>query len=278
MTVPVFETVPALRAFVKAQRKKGARIALVPTMGALHDGHMALVRTGLDRTDCVLASIFVNPTQFGPQEDFAAYPRPWDADRAKLAAAGAHGVFHPAPDVLYPDGFDTHIRVDGVSAPLEGAHRPGHFEGVAMVVAKLLLAALPDIALFGEKDWQQLQVVRRLTADLDIPVEIVGVPIVRDANGLALSSRNAYLDAAHYDIACRLNGILFAAAEKTRAGQAPETVEKESAAALLDAGFDAVDYIAVRDAATLGPPSDDARRVLAAVRCGPARLIDNVPV
>lgn len=283
----VLDSVAALRAFVAAERARGARVALVPTMGALHDGHMALVRRGLALADTVIATIFVNPTQFGPGEDFSAYPRSWDSDRALLAAQGAGAVFLPSVAEIYPDGFSTTVTLRGVTAPLEGAHRPGHFDGVATVVAKLLLMALPDVALFGEKDWQQLQVIRRMVADLNIPVAIEGVPTMRDANGLALSSRNAYLDAAQYAIAVNLNKIMAQMADKIRAGESAEAVESWGAAAVLAAGFDAVDYLCVRDAATMTAPvaaqgatqeAAHPRRILAAVRLGRARLIDNMAV
>ena len=277
----VLVTVENLRDFVRdIRRKKGCKVALVPTMGALHEGHMELVRQSLQKADVVIATIFVNPAQFGPNEDFTAYPRTWDADLEKLAAVGAHAVFAPAPDEMYPPGFSTSIAVSGVSEPLEGEHRPGHFDGVATVVAKLLLQALPDLALFGEKDWQQLQVIRRLVADLNIPVIIEGVPIVRDENGLALSSRNAYLTPAQYQVAIRLNKILFSMAEKLRSGGALQAALYGGHVEFARAGFDSVDYLEIRDAHTLRQVSAQTkdRRILAAVRVGKARLIDNVGV
>lgn len=271
-------TVAALRDFVRQRKSAGRRIALVPTMGALHEGHLSLVGRGLELADDAIVSIFVNPAQFGPNEDFSAYPRTWDADIEKLSAAGAGAVFHPSTAEMYPEGFSTVVTVGAVSEPLEGECRPGHFAGVATVVAKLLLQALPDIALFGEKDWQQLQVIRRLVADMDIPVEVIGVPTVRDGEGLALSSRNAYLDARQYEIAIKLNKILFAMAGKAAAGAAIAATEAWGRAELLAAGFDSVDYASIRDAATLAAPGGGPLRVLAAVRLGKARLIDNVPV
>lgn len=274
----VLRSVADLRRFVAQARGDGRKIALVPTMGALHEGHIELVRQGQKRAQTVIVSIFVNPAQFGPNEDFSAYPRTWDADLEKLTAAGAQAVFYPGIADMYPAGFCSTVTVAGVSAPLEGEYRPGHFDGVATVVTKLLLQALPDCALFGEKDWQQLQVIRRLTADLDIPVDIIGVPTVRDQNGLALSSRNAYLSAAQYQVAIRLNEILFAMAERIRTGQAVSAVEIWGHSELNGAGFDGIDYLAVRDATTLAAPGGAALRILAAVRCGPARLIDNVAV
>lgn len=274
----VLETAAALRAFTARERAQGRKIALVPTMGALHTGHLQLVEEAKKQADRVIVSIFVNPSQFGPNEDFAAYPRTWDADRDKLAAVGAAAIFHPGVDDIYPPGFATTVTVSGVSEPLEGERRPGHFAGVATVVARLLLLAAPDIALFGEKDWQQLQVIRRMVADLGIPAEIVGVPTVRDENGLALSSRNAYLSDEQYRTACALNRILFAMAQRLRAGDGVEQALGEGRKALDRAGFDSVDYLEIRDAQSLAPPSGGDLRILAAVRCGRARLIDNVAV
>ena len=274
----ILRTVADLRAFVAARRAAGRRIALVPTMGALHDGHMTLVRRGLEVADDVIATIFVNPTQFGPKEDFGAYPRTWDADLAKLSANRAAAVFYPDVAEMYPSGFSTAVTVAGVTGPLEGECRPGHFDGVTTVVAKLLLQALPDIALFGEKDWQQLQVITRMVADLNIPVEIVGVPTVRDGNGLALSSRNAYLSAEQYAVAVNLNKIMRAMGERVRGGEGVAAAEEWGRAEMLAAGFDSVDYLTIRDAATLAAPTAGPRRVLAAVRLGKARLIDNMAV
>lgn len=276
--ISVLRTINDLRAFVKEQRNVQKRIALIPTMGALHDGHISLVEKGFEHADIVIATIFVNPAQFGPQEDFSAYPRTWDADLEKLAAAGAQAVFYPAAEEIYPPGFATTVHVAGITDTLEGECRPGHFDGVATVVTKLLLQALPDFALFGEKDWQQLQLIRRLSIDLDIPVEIIGVPTLRDSNGLALSSRNAYLTTQQYEIAVTLNKILFDAAAKIKAGTVPAEVENWAQKQTLAAGFDSADYIAIRDAQTLGPPGAGPLRILAAVRLGRARLIDNVPV
>lgn len=274
----VLKTVADLRACVAAARADGRRVALVPTMGALHDGHMALVRQGLQQADFVIASIFVNPAQFGPNEDFSAYPRTWEADLALLAAHGAQAVFYPSVSEMYPSGFASKISVTGVSEGLCGAARPGHFDGVATVVTKLLLQAMPDIALFGEKDWQQLQVIRRVVDDLNIPVTIVGVPTVRDENGLALSSRNAYLNADQYKIAVRLNIVLSDMAAWLAAGRSPAQAVKEGLARLEEAGFDAVDYLEIRTADGLALPgeTDTALRILAAVRLGRARLIDNM--
>ena len=274
----VLRTVTELRAYTARQCAAGRRIALVPTMGALHDGHMMLVRRGLELADDVIATIFVNPTQFGPKEDFGAYPRTWDADLAKLSENGAAAVFYPDVAEMYPPGFSTTVTLTGVTGPLEGECRPGHFDGVATVVAKLLLQALPDIALFGEKDWQQLQVIMRMAADLNIPAKIIGVPTVRDEEGLALSSRNAYLSAEQYAVAVNLNKIMRAMAARVRDGETVPAAEKWGRDEVLKAGFDSVDYLAIRDAATLAAPSSGPLRVLAAVRLGKARLIDNMAV
>ena len=278
----ILETVDSLRTYVRQARLPARRIALVPTMGALHDGHIELVRTGLAQADHVIVSIFVNPTQFGPNEDFSAYPSTWDADLARLTDAGAHAVFHPSVDEIYPPGAATTVSVRGITDPLEGAARPGHFDGMATIVTKLLLMALPDIALFGEKDFQQLQVVKRLVTDLNIPTTIIGVPTVRDDHGLALSSRNAYLDDAQRTTARQMNQILAAIAARAAAGGSMEILEREGSEALLQAGFDQVDYLKIADAETLAAPAPDQptrpRRILAAAKIGRTRLIDNMAV
>ena len=277
----ILQTVDSLRAFVQAKKSAGLKIALVPTMGALHEGHLELVRQGRKKADLVIVSIFVNPTQFGPNEDFVAYPRTWEADLEKLQTVGAHAVFHPSAQEMYPSGFTTTIHLKGVTEMLEGAIRPGHFDGVATVVAKLLLQAQPDVALFGEKDYQQLAVIQRLVSDLNIPVKIAGVPIVRDEKGLALSSRNSYLSAAQYAIAVNLNKTLFTMARNIREGKNFGAVQAWGNNTLTAAGFDSVDYLELRDARTLEPVAEGAKqplRLLAAVRLGRVRLIDNVPV
>jgi len=268
-----------LRAWIATWRAGGARIGLVPTMGALHDGHLSLVRATKERCSRVVVSIFVNPTQFAPHEDFDRYPRTLGTDMAKLSGL-ADLVFAPSPAEMYPEGFSTRIEIGGPSAGLETDFRPHFFGGVATIVAKLLIAAMPDVAIFGEKDYQQLLVIRRLVADLALPVEIMGGPIVREADGLALSSRNAYLEPAERDIAGQLNLILKAAARRVRAGHAIDDVEAAAKAALLEAGFNAVDYVAVRDAETLAPISelDGPARILAAAKIGGTRLIDNMAI
>lgn len=277
----ILETVQDLRRYVSDHKKDGHKIALVPTMGALHDGHLELVKQGQELADIVIVSIFVNPTQFGPNEDFDAYPRTWDADLEKLSNIGANAVFHPAVTDMYDENASTTIHVKGVSEGLCGGDRPGHFDGVALIVTKLLLQSLPNIALFGEKDWQQLQVINRITADLNIPVTIRGVPIVRDKNGLALSSRNAYLSDEQYKTAIQLNKILRETADKIRSGKAIEDCCQKGIEALLASGFDKVDYLEVCDAQTLKPittVNERPLRILAAAHLGKARLIDNMAV
>lgn len=251
-------------------------------MGALHEGHLSLIRLAKRRADRVVASLFVNPAQFGPHEDFAAYPRNEARDAALLAEAGCDLLYAPDVDDVYPPGFATTVTVTGLTTQLEGKVRPGHFAGVATVVAKLLIQVAPNVAVFGEKDFQQLQVIRRLTRDLDLPVDIIGAPIVRDADGLALSSRNAYLSAEERRIAAALPLILTKARADLLDGASVATVEAAGQAALLAAGFARVDYFTARDPETLlpmaaGPLTAPARLVSAAV-LGHTRLLDNLAV
>jgi pantoate--beta-alanine ligase len=281
-SIPIVRTPANLRAQVQAARAAGSRVALAPTMGALHKGHLSLIALAAAHAEFVIASVFVNPTQFAPDEDFLAYPRDEVRDVALLATAGCHLVYAPPVEVIYPAGFSTAISVSGVSSPLEGAFRPSHFSGVATVVAKLLIQASPDIAVFGEKDYQQLHVIRRMARDLDLPVEIVAGPIVRDLDGLALSSRNAYLSDAERQVAPALHRALERAARQLASGVAVSDAESEARASLLAAGFDAVDYLEARgprDMDRLGPgPIAEAGRILAAARLGRTRLIDNVAI
>jgi pantoate--beta-alanine ligase len=282
MTVlPTVRTVADLRAAVRAWRGNGERVALVPTMGYLHEGHLSLVRLGKARAERVVASLFVNPTQFAPGEDFEAYPRDEARDATLLAGAGCDLLYAPGADEMYPPGFATTVSVGGVSAPMDGIARPTHFAGVATVVTKLLVQCLPDVAVFGEKDFQQLAVIRRLTRDLALPIEIVGGPIVRDADGLALSSRNAYLTPEQRPVAGRLNQALQAAARVLAGGGAVQAAEVAGQAVLAEAGFDAVDYFETRaedDLRRLGPgPLDAPARIFVAARLGRTRLIDNWP-
>jgi pantoate--beta-alanine ligase len=270
-----------LRAVLDPWRNAGSRIALVPTMGALHEGHLALVRQAAASADKVVVSIFVNPAQFAPHEDFGRYPRSFDSDREKLERSGAvHLIYAPNGSDIYPEGFATKVSVDGPASGLETDFRPHFFSGVATVVAKLFVQCRPDVAVFGEKDYQQLLVVRRLSRDLDLGIDVVGVPIVREADGLALSSRNAYLTPESRNVAGQLNRVLLSVGERAKSGVPIPEAEAEGAAALIGAGFDRVDYVAVRDAATLVPLRTIERpaRVLAAARIGSIRLIDNRPV
>jgi len=259
---------------------RGDTLALVPTMGALHAGHLALVEEAKRRAGKVAATIFVNPTQFNDKDDLARYPRQEADDARKLADAGCDLIWMPAVDDIYPQEFSTTVHVAGVSERWEGEARPGHFDGVATVVAKLLLSVMPDMALFGEKDFQQLAVIRRMAADLNIPVEIVGVPTVRDADGLALSSRNALLSADERQRAVALPTALKTAQEAIRDGSDIAGVLQEAKQSLVDAGFLRIDYVALVDAVTLEPidaPQGEMRLIAAAV-VGSTRLIDNLPI
>ena len=274
----------ALRGAVDGFRAAGERVAFVPTMGALHAGHLSLVRRARREADRVVASIYVNPTQFAPGEDLESYPRDVDADLAKLAGEGVDVVY--LPDTLYHDGHSTAVIVGGVGEGLETNHRPTFFHGVALVVCKLLNRVRPDVAVFGEKDYQQLAVVRRLVRDLDMGVDIIGAPIARDAHGLALSSRNRYFDDNGLEVARRLNRVMFAAAEQLSAGAPVEAATEQAVQALREAGFTAVDYVSVAHADTLVPagpgPAPVPARLLVAAHCpsptGPVRLIDNCAV
>jgi pantoate--beta-alanine ligase len=276
---PVDRTIKALRSRITLWRGARQKVALVPTMGALHEGHLKLVRQARERAAKVIVSVFVNPAQFGPSEDFKSYPRDEAADLAKLAEVGTDTVFAPTVEEMYPEGFATTIMVGGPANDLESVSRPQFFGGVATVVAKLLQAAQPDIALFGEKDYQQLMVVKRMVADLGFPVEIVGIPTIREADGLALSSRNAYLSPAERTTAPRLHAALRAAAEAIRDGGSADTAISGARSKLTAAGFK-VDYVKLRNAETLAPvrSSGEPRRLLAAAWLGKTRLIDNVAV
>lgn len=276
----ILRCVTALRQTVMAWRQSGLHVGFVPTMGALHEGHMALVEAAHASCARVVVSIFVNPTQFGAGEDYETYPRNEAKDIALLRSHGVHALYAPGVEDMYPSGFATEVSVKGISEVLEGELRRGHFDGVSTVVTKLLMQGLPDRAFFGEKDYQQLQIIRRLVTDLNIPVDIEGVPTVREADGLALSSRNAYLNAEQREIAPALYRTLHAVATRFTAGEDGKVLSLWARKALLDAGFDAVDYIEVRDAETLSMVEDPHRtaRVLGAAHLGRARLIDNVPV
>jgi pantoate--beta-alanine ligase len=279
--VQIIRDVPALRAALSALRAKRARIALVPTMGALHEGHMALVDEARRHADHVVVSIFVNPRQFGPNEDFDAYPRREAKDQAMLAEAGAAVLWAPGVADMYPDGFATTVSVAAaLTGGLDGAARPGHFDGVATVVAKLFNQVRPDVALFGEKDYQQLAVIRRMAADLDMGLAIIGVPTQRAEDGLALSSRNLYLSDAERAIAPALPRTLGDAKRRIETGEAVAAVLADAVAHLSAHGFGPIDYVELCDAATLAPMRllDRPARLLAAARLGRTRLIDNIAV
>lgn len=271
-----------LRARVREWRASNLSVGLVPTMGALHEGHLTLVRTALSTCDRVIVSLFINPTQFGAGEDFAAYPRNETRDAALIAGEGVHVLFAPSVDEMFAEGEVTEVHVPGLDAVLEGAHRPGHFTGVATVVAKLLNLAQADHAFFGKKDYQQLQIITRMADDLCIPTKIHGVKTVREKDGLALSSRNAYLTEQERAIAPALYAALMQMAEEFRAGGDGGRLELNARTRLMAAGFNSVDYVALVDAETLASlHAYDAMRparILAAAKLGRARLIDNISV
>ena len=280
-SLPVARTVGDLRTAIRPWRGDGKTVALVPTMGALHAGHLSLVDAVKKRGAKTIVSIFVNPTQFGPGEDLNAYPRTEATDAEKLSNK-ADLIFAPNAAEMYPADFSTTITVGGITHDLEGAFRPTHFAGVATIVAKLILAALPDIAIFGEKDYQQLLTIRRMVRDLNIPVEIAGGPIIREQDGLALSSRNIYLSAAERAIAGQLNVILKETIQAVTKGASIAEATATGRARLQEIGFASVDYLDIRNTASLAPfPSgrpDAPARLLVAARIGKTRLIDNMPV
>ena len=269
----------ALRGRVRQWKRDGLRVGFVPTMGNLHAGHYSLVTLARQHADRVVSSVFVNPTQFGPNEDFTRYPRTPEQDISGLQAAGCDVLWLPDVAAMYPFGVElaAKVQVPGVSAVLEGAHRPGHFDGVCTVVSRLFNQVQPDVAVFGKKDYQQLAVIRQLVADLQFPIEIVGGDIVREANGLAMSSRNQYLSARERDVAASIHRTLLAMRDALRTGMPRAEVEAAADAALTTAGFDP-DYAVVRTPA-LTEPADDSggpRVALVAARLGRTRLIDNI--
>ncbi|WP_299004124.1 pantoate--beta-alanine ligase [uncultured Caulobacter sp.] len=284
MTQPtIVRTVAEMREHIRAWKAAGQRVALVPTMGALHQGHLSLIRLAQQHADRVIASVFVNPKQFAPHEDFDAYPRGEAADAEKLASVGCDLMFAPNAAEMYAPGFSTLITVSGVSEPLEGAARPQFFGGVATVVAKLFIQSQADVAVFGEKDYQQLQVVKRMARDLDIPIEIIGAPTARAEDGLALSSRNAYLSADERAAAVALPNAMKAVARAVASGGRINDAEAAAVQALEAAGFRQVDYVEVREASDLsrlgpGPIGDAQGRILVAAWLGGTRLIDNMAV
>ena len=279
MTV-ILRTVADLRALVRGWKAEGHTVGVVPTMGALHDGHLSLARRAKAECGRVITTIFVNPKQFNNPDDLKKYPRTEDADAALLRWVGVEAIFAPAPEEVYPQGFVTSVSVGGVSQPLEGTLRPGDFDGVATVVAKLFGMSQADRAYFGQKDWQQLQVVQRLVADLNLAVTVVGCETVRDPDGLAMSSRNVRLTPAGRHKAPALYAAMLAAARDFRSGTPEAQAMDRAARAVMAEGFDSVEYIELRDAETLGPVTDGARpiRMLAAAWLDGVRLIDNIAV
>ncbi|MEM1422343.1 MAG: pantoate--beta-alanine ligase [Pseudomonadota bacterium] len=282
MSLPIVRTVAELRAQVSAWRRDGLTVGLTPTMGALHPGHLSLVHLAKARADKAVATLFVNPTQFGENEDLDTYPRDEGQDAELLSKEGCDLLFAPSVGEMYPPDFSTSVRVSGLSDVLCGAHREGHFDGVAQVVAKLLNQAQADIAVFGEKDWQQLAIIRRMARDLDIPTKIVGAPIIREDDGLAMSSRNRYLSPEERAIAPELNRALRTAADRIASGALVAEALAQAERHVLDAGFERVDYVDARHAETLDvvrqiPPAGPGR-VFGAAVLGKARLIDNVSI
>lgn len=274
------DSIQALREHLRRARQNGQRIALVPTMGNLHAGHMSLIDTAKQHADFIVASIFVNPLQFGPNEDLDSYPRTLADDQAKLSAAGCALLFTPTDTLMYPHGTANHtlVHVPGVSEGLCGGSRPGHFDGVATVVSKLFNMVQPDLAVFGEKDFQQLAVIRKMVSELNLPLEIISAPIVRDADGLALSSRNGYLDAAQRKIAPALHECLQQSVARIQAGERDYTaLLQQTSTALKSAGLQP-DYLELREAHSLQPANADSHELvlLAAAFLGKTRLIDNI--
>jgi len=280
MTTAIVRTIKELRRTVGHWRRTHGRVAVVPTMGALHEGHLSLVRAAVSTAEWVIVTTFVNPRQFNNGEDLATYPRAERDDLARLEAVGTHLLFAPDVEEIYPPGFATTVEVSGLTQGLCGCHRPGHFEGVATIVAKLLLQTGADIAFFGEKDFQQLHIVRRLIRDLDIPVEIVGCPTVHESDGLAMSSRNMRLSKEEREVAKFLPMVLFEAADQMSRGELFRDVLLEAKRRLREAGFDKIDYLEVRSEADLAliDRLDGPGRLLVAASLGTNRLIDNVKV
>ncbi|MCO5128299.1 MAG: pantoate--beta-alanine ligase [Rhodobacteraceae bacterium] len=276
----VIRSAAALREKVAAWKRSGMLVGVVPTMGALHDGHLSLARAARAQSDRVIVTIFVNPMQFNNPEDLKKYPRDETRDLALLEADGVDVLFAPGPDEVYPEGFATKVSVAGISAPMEGAFRPGHFDGVATVVSKLFGMTQAGRAFFGEKDWQQLQVVRRLVTDLNIPVDVIGCPTIREDDGLAMSSRNVRLSDAERAVAPALHRAMQAAAEAIRGGAPTGAALADARAAILAAGFGAVEYLDLRHAGTLEPidRAGPGARLLVAAMLGEVRLIDNIAV
>lgn len=279
MQISIAKDFDSLQRMLLSLAREGRNVALVPTMGALHEGHLTLIREAKTMADAVVVSIFVNPTQFGQGEDFHKYPRMLEQDVAKAQRAGAEIVYAPSPEDMYPEGFSTRITVGALADELCGKFRPGHFDGVATVVSKLLLRVMPIVAVFGEKDYQQLCVIRRMVEDLDIPVDIVGVSTIREEDGLAMSSRNAYLSESERQIATQVYATLTETADTLIKGMASTTALAAGIAKLEGLGYK-VDYLELRDAETLAPVAtiDEPARLLVAAWLGHTRLIDNIAV
>lgn len=280
-TLPaVVRTVAELRKFTEEQRRLARTIGLVPTMGALHHGHLSLVNEISRHVDTPIVSIFVNPTQFGEGEDFSSYPRNEETDLEKLATTNTAVVYAPSVEDMYPNGDMTTVIVDQITEKFEGTERPGHFAGVATVVSKLLLQCLPDVAIFGEKDFQQLAVIKRFVKDLHIPVNIIGGPIIRETDGLAASSRNMYLDTAERKIAGQLNVILKHMIKSIDLGKSIKQAENTAIEQLLETGFSDVDYVSVVEPETLKPLEilEKPARLIAVARIGKVRLLDNMAI
>ncbi|MEQ9619319.1 MAG: pantoate--beta-alanine ligase [Deltaproteobacteria bacterium] len=275
----LIKSVKEMQAFSTCIRREGKVISFVPTMGALHEGHLNLMREGRKRGNILIASVFVNPTQFGPDEDYKSYRRDIDGDKKKMNEAGVDAAFFPEVEDIYPPGFDTCVEVTGLGSPLCGRFRPGHFRGVATVVLKLFNIVKPHIAIFGQKDYQQLQIIKKMVRDLSLEVEIIGMPIVREPSGLAMSSRNSYLSAEEREKALYLSRALFEIKERFEKGERNTTDLIESGYRVLHrASVDEIDYFEIRDGKTLedkksASPGDVAAL---AVRIGGARLIDNI--
>lgn len=284
MKATILRTRTDLQAVIKGERKKGKKIGFVPTMGALHDGHISLVKKAGEKCECVVASIFVNPTQFAPGEDLDRYPRDEEGDVARLSAAGCHLVYCPSVEEMYPEGSLTNVRVESMSDLLDGIYRPHFFYGVATVVARLFIHVKPDVAVFGQKDYQQLQIIKRMVRDLGFGIEIIGGKTWRDRDGLAQSSRNAYLSEEERSRANAIFSALHRAAVRIRIGVPVEDAMKEARGFILGAGFSKLDYVSAVDPATLqdladGPlPEGRECRLLAAAWMGSTRLIDNIGV
>lgn len=280
MTAPILRNLAELRAAVRGWKQAGEVVGVVPTMGALHQGHLSLVRAAKEGCDRVIVTIFVNPKQFNNPEDLENYPRTEEEDARKLAPLQVDAIYVPDADEMYPDGFSTTVSITGITDDLEGAHRPGHFDGVATVVTKLFLQTQADKAYFGNKDYQQLQLVKRLARDLNIPIEVVGCPTIREEDGLAMSSRNLLLSDRSRIVAPALNAAMVTAADRIKAGEDVATVLAEARAQVVAAGFIDVEYLELRSVGTLRPLTalSEPARLLAAANLAGVRLIDNIAV